>query len=370
MSRVKKKTKRVPPKPLPDGGSRGGAVRTTVPEESEAEVREPDEPESEPPEAEAEVREPHLPVSERPEAEPRGARVTSTTASPLDQDDMVKKKLLEEVVTPKSKHKPPLPAHRKRKHPPDEEKTPTKRRQETSPPRRRSGRLDRGEANESVHIHLNLDGGSKVQSKASSSPKKITVWVSPGKMKRRARRFLEVTNPEQLEPIEEGNGEDEDPTAISCSGSEEGDCEQPSGVLNLPSNDEAAGNSLRTEVEIRFANFLAPAEIGSRPSTPSAANTFESSGRVDLASSGDDRGPAPSIPELHPPAPIVPTVSPTCTPPCSPFPQILSVAHCTPIQCNPESPEEALDRIMASLPTPARLRWLTTRAPLVAVSFF
>lgn len=174
-----------------------------------------------------------------------------------------------------------------------------------------------------------------------------------------------MTVPAQLDSIDEGSGGDEDP-AQQRSCEEEDGGEHRSAVLDLQTPELPPGDSLRSEVEARFQDFLLPAEIGSRPSTPPTTGTCAKEYLVDLASSGDDRGSAPTPAS----GAIVPIVSPKCTPPRSPLRPILNAGNCTPVQCNPESPEEALDRLIASLPTPACLRWLSTRAQHVNVSFF
>jgi len=108
---------------------------------------------------------------------------------------------------------------------------------------------------------------------------------------------------------------------------------------------------------------------GSTPSTPPPAKANCSVRGVgfylvDLASSGDDGG--------SPPTPasgaLLTAVSLKCTPPREPLPQIQNVGDGTPPSCNRESLEEALDRIMATLPIPARLKWLSTRAQHIALS--
>lgn len=139
-----------------------------------------------------------------------------------------------EVVTPNSKQKPPLPMRQERKHRLDEEKKQIKRRHHSTPPQRRSGRLKLAAENEGVHIHVNLDGSGQVLL-SSASPKQITVWVSLGRLTRRARRSLEVTTmPKPLLPIAECNGTDED-ADIERSCSEEDHGEHPSTVEDLES---------------------------------------------------------------------------------------------------------------------------------------
>lgn len=337
MSRLRKKGSGVAQQLVSDGGLRLGAKGTTAQEMSAVEV--------------------HV------------ARVSSATASLLDQVGFGKEKFLKEVITPKSKQKPPLPVPRKRKHPHDEENKQIKRRQNNTPPHRKSGRLEPAVANEGVHIHVNLDGSAQLQSK-SASPKKITVWVSPRKLSRRARRSLEVTTmPQELSAMADCSGAEEEPAQQrSCSDEDLG--EHPTAVEDLESHEVPMGDPLSGEVGVGATpNSEVPDASGSGPSILPATKVFDSncgvsSYMVDLPSGGDDGGLAPTPVSDT----LVKAISPKCTPPPQPLPQKLNFPNCTPPSCNSESPEEALDRIITTLPTSARLKWLSTRVQHITVS--
>lgn len=285
------------------------------------------------------------------------ARVSIAGASPLDQIGAGKEKLLEQVVTPNSRKKPPLPEHPKRKLPPDEAVKQTRRRQGSSLPCRSTRRLEAAKSSESVHIHVNLDSSNGQVQSRSASPKKITVIVSPRKLRRRARRSLEVTTPSALAPIPECSGSDEDGAQPQSSTQEAQDAVgEPSVVKDFL---QPLIDSIGSPVfPMHKPQLLGVDALSSRPSSPGACNQFELSGGpapylVDIASSGDDRGPARDA--------IVPAVTPNATPPRASSPTV-NIGNFTPPLGNQESPEEALDQIIATLPTPARLRWLSTRA--------
>lgn len=104
--------------------------------------------------------------AEVPAFDVSAARVGIAGTSPPDQVGGGKEKFLEQVVTPNSKKKPPLPKHRKRKHPLDEAEKQIRRRQGSSPPRPSARRLEPVDSNNGVHIHVNLDNSSQVQSRS------------------------------------------------------------------------------------------------------------------------------------------------------------------------------------------------------------
>lgn len=292
------------------------------------------------------------PAAEVPTPDVPCARVSVARTSPLDGYGGGKEKFLEHVVTPKSKKKPPLPKDRKRKQPPEESQQQV---------RRSTRRLEATDSNDGVHIHVNLDNSSQVQSR-SASPKKITVIVSPGKMRRRTRRSLEVSTPSPLARIQECNGSDEE-AAQPQSTTQEGE----DGVVE-PSVAEDFENTVSDPIEnpvlpMHKPQLLVLGTSASRPPSPGACNEFELSVGatpylVDIASSGDDTRRATGVQR-------VPT-TPNATPPRVRSPTF-NIENLNADSGNPESPEEALDRIIATLPTPARLKWLSTRAHNVQV---
>ncbi|KAG0574255.1 hypothetical protein KC19_VG247700 [Ceratodon purpureus] len=175
-------------------------------------------------------------------------------------------------------------------------------------------------------------------------------------MKRRLQRSLDVsTTPKVLEAIAECSKDDEG-ILRSRSCEEENPANHPSAAEVCMVEAPLPNNHVGGEVFVKGTQDL-PAKDAtpSHPLTP-AENCGPSPYLVDVADSREDEGPI-TAPRTH--APVI-AVSPKSTPPKDFLQKSLNVEMSNLPSRHPGSPEEALDRMLATLPTAARLRWLSS----------